>query len=162
LVYTNDLLIKIGDSGAHALANNNDYIKGVAIRWSSPEALLHGIFTNKSDVYSFGVTFWEILTYCSLKPFHNLDDQSFLKTFVSIHEQTANIDCDNKGIYYQPYSDVSDQRAVMALPRPEGCPKEIYDLMLDCWQTSDISRPTFREISLFLSRKIIGFQKPQL
>ena len=91
LVYTNNLLVKIGDSGAHALANKNDYIKGIAIRWASPEALLHGIFTNKSDVYSFGVTFWEILTYCSLKPFHNLDDQSFLKTFVSIHEQTANI-----------------------------------------------------------------------
>ena len=91
LVYTNNLLIKIGDSGAHALANKSDYTKGIAIRWASPEALIHGIFTNKSDVYSFGITFWEILTYCSLKPYHHLDDQSFLKQFVSIHEQTADI-----------------------------------------------------------------------
>ena len=71
-------------------------------------------------------------------------------------------DSDNKDNYYHQYTDGSDQRAVMALPRPDGCPKEIYDLMLDCWQTNDVSRPTFREISLFLSRKTIGFQKPQL
>ncbi|CAG2114903.1 unnamed protein product, partial [Medioppia subpectinata] len=162
LVYTNNLLIKIGDSGAHALANKSDYMKGIAIRWASPEALIHGIFTNKSDVYSFGVTFWEILTYCSLKPYHHLDDQSFLKSFVDIHEQKADIDCTNKAIYYQPFTDANDGQRVMALPRPEGCPKEIYDLMVECWQTNDVSRPTFREISLFLNRKTIGFQKPSL
>ena len=91
LVYTDDLTIKIGDSGAHAFAYKSDYIKGLAIRWASPEALLQGLFTNKSDVYSFGVTFWEILTYCSLKPFHNLDDQTFIETFVEIHQNGANI-----------------------------------------------------------------------
>lgn len=91
IVYESDLSIKIGDSGAHMFAYKSDYINGLAIRWSSPEALLQGIFSNKSDVYSFGVTFWEILTYCSVKPFHELDDQTFLKTFVSIHENSANI-----------------------------------------------------------------------
>ncbi|CAG2178673.1 unnamed protein product [Oppiella nova] len=139
----------------------SEVASGIAIRWASPEALIHGIFTNKSDVYSFGITFWEILTYCSLKPYHHMDDQSFLKQFVSIHEQTADIDCTNKAIYYQPFTtDVIDGQRLMALPRPEGCPKEIYDLMLDCWQTNVVSRPTFREISLFLNRKIIGFKKP--
>ena len=91
LVYASDLSVKISDTGSYSTLYKNDYINGIAIRWASPEALLHGIFSNKSDVYSFGVMFWEILTYCSLKPFHNLDDQSFLKAFVSIHEQTANI-----------------------------------------------------------------------
>ena len=100
LVHTNDLIIKIGDSGAHALANKNDYIKGLAIRWASPEALLHGLFTNKSDVYSFGVTFWEILTYCSLKPFHNLDDQTFIKTFFAIHQNGANIVSTHSTVHY--------------------------------------------------------------
>ncbi len=91
LVYTTNLLIKIGDSGAHAAANKIDYYKGMAIRWASPESLMHGRFTSKSDVYSFGVTLWEILTYCSIKPFHNLDDETFLKAVVAIYEQTNNI-----------------------------------------------------------------------
>ncbi|CAG2103628.1 unnamed protein product [Medioppia subpectinata] len=159
MVYTTNLVIKIGDSGSYDTLNQSDYVNGLAIRWTSPEALIHGQFTTKSDVYSFGVMFWEILTYCSLKPFHNLDDQSFLKAVVAIYEQISNIECTYKDIYYHPFTDDNNHR-ILSQPRPDGCPEEIYDLMLDCWQTSDSSRPTFREISLFLNRKTLGFQKP--
>ena len=31
---------------------------------------------------------------------------------------------------------ISNQR-IIAQPTPDGCPEEIYDLMLDCWQNSD-------------------------
>ncbi|XP_054158121.1 epithelial discoidin domain-containing receptor 1-like [Oppia nitens] len=160
VVYTQNLVIKIGDSGAYESSNQCDYVNGMAIRWASPESLIHGQFTTKSDVYSFGVLLWEVLTYCSMKPFHTVDDQSFLKAVVSIYEQIANnIECTYKDIYCHPFSDDNNHR-ILAQPRPDGCPEEIYDLMLDCWQTNDSSRPTFREISLFLNRKTLGFQKP--
>ena len=32
------------------------------------------------------------------------------------------------------------------MPPPENCPKEIYDLMLACWDTEPENRPTFKII----------------
>lgn len=46
----------------------------------------------------------------------------------------------------------------MILPLPKNCPKEIYDLMCECWQRNDIDRPNFREIHLFLQRKNLGYK----
>ncbi len=43
------------------------------------------------------------------------------------------------------------------LPKPADCPKEIYDLMLECWRREDLERPNFKEIHLFLQRKNLGF-----
>lgn len=48
--------------------------------------------------------------------------------------------------------------AQMILPLPKNCPKEIYDLMRECWQRNDVDRPTFREIHLFLQRKNLGYK----
>ena len=28
-------------------------------------------------------------------------------------------------------------------PQPEGCPNPLYDIMLDCWKQSSVTRPTF-------------------
>lgn len=44
------------------------------------------------------------------------------------------------------------------LPMPANCPREIYDLMCECWQRNDSSRPNFREIHLFLQRKNLGYK----
>ena len=90
VVYTRNLVIKVGDSGAYNTCNQCDYVNGMAIRWASPESLIHGQFTTKSDVYSFGVLLWEIMTYCALKPFHTLDDQSFLKAVAAVCDQISN------------------------------------------------------------------------
>jgi len=43
------------------------------------------------------------------------------------------------------------------LPPPPACPKEIYDLMCECWQRDDALRPSFREIHMFLQRKNMGY-----
>lgn len=43
------------------------------------------------------------------------------------------------------------------LPRPTASSKDIYDLMLECWRREENERPTFREISLFLQRKNLGY-----
>ena len=37
------------------------------------------------------------------------------------------------------------------------CPKEIYDLMCECWNREESQRPAFREVHMFLQRKNMGF-----
>ena len=44
----------------------------------------------------------------------------------------------------------------MLLPNPILCPKEIYDLMCECWHCNEADRPTFKEIHMFLMRKNLG------
>ncbi|KAF4518482.1 hypothetical protein B566_EDAN006487 [Ephemera danica] len=43
------------------------------------------------------------------------------------------------------------------LPRPPMCPRDLYDLMRECWRRVDVERPSFREIHLFLQRKNLGY-----
>lgn len=48
------------------------------------------------------------------------------------------------------------------LPIPMNCPREVYDLMCECWQRNEIDRPKFREIHLFLQRKNLGYKPSAL
>lgn len=43
------------------------------------------------------------------------------------------------------------------LDQPGTCPREIYDLMLECWRVEAPQRPAFREIHMFLQRKNSGY-----
>lgn len=47
-------------------------------------------------------------------------------------------------------------------PIPPNCPREIYDLMCECWQRNESNRPNFREIHLFLQRKNLGYKPSML
>lgn len=107
------------------------------VRWMSWESLLLAKFTPKSDVWSFAVTLWEILTFAREQPYEDFSDDRVL-------ENIANFGQNN-----------GDQEV---LPQPINCPKEIYDLMRECWQRNETSRPNFREIHLFLQRKNLGYQ----
>ena len=97
---------------------------------------LQGKFTTKSDVWSFAVTLWEILTFARDQPFDTLSDEQVIE---------------NAGHYYR-----ADNKQVY-LPMPGNCPKEIFDLMVECWNRSESERPTFREIQMFLQRKNMGY-----
>nr|XP_018915539.1 PREDICTED: discoidin domain-containing receptor 2-like [Bemisia tabaci] len=110
------------------------------IRWMAWESILLGKFTTKSDVWSFAVTLWEVLTFAREQPFEELSDQQVI---------------DNVTHFYQR------SKQLVLLPMPINCPKEIYDLMRECWQCKDTDRPTFREIHLFLQRKNLGY-KPEM
>ena len=96
---------------------------------------LQGKFSSKSDVWSFAVTLWEILTFAREQPLDKLSDEQVIE---------------NCGHYYR-----GDNTEVY-LPPPGNCPKEIYDLMRECWNRDEVTRPAFREIHMFLSGKTWG------
>ncbi|XP_022171653.1 discoidin domain-containing receptor 2 [Myzus persicae] len=109
------------------------------IRWMSWESILLNKYTPRSDVWSFAVTLWEILTFAREQPYEELSDQHVIDNVTRLYQNDGNF---------------------ILLPQPINCPKEIYDLMCECWQRDDKSRPNFREIQLFLQRKNLGY-KPE-
>ncbi|XP_060568276.1 discoidin domain-containing receptor 2-like [Ruditapes philippinarum] len=140
LVGTN-FTIKISDFGMSRSLYSADYyrIEGRAvlpIRWMAWESILLGKFTTKSDVWSFGVTLWEILTFARDQPYDNLNDDQVIA---------------NAGHFYR-----NDGQQLL-LPQPIVCPREIYDMIVECWNRSDCERPTFKDIHMFLLRKNMGY-----
>ena len=95
-----------------------------------------GKFSTKSDVWSFGVTMWEIMTFAREQPFERLSDDEVIE---------------NCTHYFQ--NDAQD----VTLSQPLYCPKEIYDMIRECWNRDEHLRPTFREIHMFLQRKNMGY-----
>ncbi|XP_053105638.1 tyrosine-protein kinase HCK [Hemicordylus capensis] len=112
------LVCKIADFGLARVIEDNEYTarEGAKfpIKWTAPEAINYGCFTIKSDVWSFGVLLTEIITYGRT-----------------------------------PYPGMSTHEVIRALergyrmPRTEGCPEELYEIMMRCWQKKPEERPTF-------------------
>lgn len=95
-----------------------------------------GKYTTKSDVWAFGVTLWEILTLARRQPYEALSDGQVVDNLRALHAGNG---------------------AFIPLPRPVACPKDVFDLMTECWRRLDVDRPSFREIHLFLQRKNLGY-----
>ena len=128
---------KLCDFGLGRETDNNYYTvsaPGVAlpIKWTAPEALEKKRFSVYSDVWSFGVVLWEVFSI-GVEPFLDWKMGEILPRI-------------KKG---------------ERLDRPLGCPKEIYDLMLQCWALTPKQRPLFEtlfhalgSVSLTLSTKV--------
>ncbi|CAK9829515.1 Discoidin domain-containing receptor 2 [Anthophora retusa] len=133
---------KVSDLGSGRTAYAADYFRvedrpPLPIRWMAWESMLMGRHTSKSDVWSFAVTLWEILTFAREQPFEDLSDHRIVE---------------NATHFYQ-----EDDRRII-LPLPKNCPKDIYELMRECWHRNDVDRPSFREIHMFLQRKNLGYK----
>jgi len=89
-----------------------------------------------TDVWSFGVTLWEILGFARRQPFDNLSDEQVIENLGHCYCEDGN---------YRPLSP------------PPNSPKEIIDLMFECWNHDEKRRPTAVEIHMFLARKNKGF-----
>ena len=99
-------------------------------------SIFQGKFSTKSDVWSFGVTLWEILTFAREQPYNHLEDEQVIENCGHIFRNDSLEVC---------------------LPQPPQCPREIYDLMRECWNREEAHRPSFREICMFLQRKNMGY-----
>ncbi|XP_069473605.1 activated CDC42 kinase 1 isoform X3 [Ambystoma mexicanum] len=127
LLASNDL-VKIGDFGLmRALPKNDDHYvmqehRKVPFAWCAPESLKTRTFSHASDTWMFGVTLWEMCTY-GQEPWVGLNGSQILHKI-----------------------DKEGER----LPRPEDCPQDIYNVMLQCWAHKPEDRPTFLALRDFL------------
>ena len=103
----------------------------ISIQWAAPEAALHRRFSIKSDVWSFGIVLWEIITYCGITPYPAMTDAYVMQQI------------------QQGYR----------MPQPPGCPDQLYNMMLNCWQMEPANRPTFKTLHAATTR-CKGFLMP--
>lgn len=88
------------------------------------------------------MTLWEILTFARERPFEALTDDQVVDNCARCYHE----DCT---------ADSGLERVVLG--QPANCPREIYDLMVECWNRDAAQRPTFREVHMFLQRKNMGY-----
>ncbi|XP_012279400.1 discoidin domain-containing receptor 2 [Orussus abietinus] len=142
--------IKISDFGTDNELYACDYYKvdgtmPLPVRWMAWESIFLGKYTTKSDVWAFAVTLWEILNLGRRIPYEHLSDEEVVQ---SLKQLQHNAECQKS---------TEEMPKFNHLPRPNASSKDIYDLMLECWRREETERPTFREISLFLQRKNLGY-----
>uniref|UniRef100_A0A667YRR0 Tyrosine-protein kinase n=1 Tax=Myripristis murdjan TaxID=586833 RepID=A0A667YRR0_9TELE len=110
-------ICKVADFGLARVIKEPFYItadKKIPYKWSAPEAISHGKFSNKSDVWSFGILLFEIITYGSVPyPGGNLE----------VYQQVT------KGY---------------RMPAPPKCPDFLHEIMLKCWSAEPADRPDFK------------------
>ncbi|XP_054475115.1 tyrosine-protein kinase Blk [Anoplopoma fimbria] len=92
------------------------------IKWTAPEAINFGTFSIKSDVWSFGILLTEIVTYGRI-PYPGMTNPEVIRSLDKSYR----------------------------MPCPEGCPKELYDIMHMCWKQRPEERPTFEFLQNILN-----------
>ncbi|XP_069573501.1 protein-tyrosine kinase 6-like [Brachyistius frenatus] len=115
-----DYICKVADFGLARVIKEPFYItedKKIPYKWSAPEAISHGKFSNKSDVWSFGILLYEIITYGGV-PYPAFNNQE-------VYEQVT------KGY---------------RMPAPTNCPNFFYQIMLKCWLAEPDDRPDFKTL----------------
>ncbi|XP_061656413.1 tyrosine-protein kinase JAK2a isoform X1 [Syngnathoides biaculeatus] len=136
ILVESDLRVKIGDFGlTKVLPQDKDYYTvrnpgESPIFWYSPESLTESKFSVASDVWSFGVVLYELFTYC---------DKGFSPPAVFM-QQMGN-EKQGQMIVYHLF-DLLKQG--YRLPVPDNCPKEIHQMMAECWSGDPGRRPTFQ------------------
>ncbi|XP_031635662.1 tyrosine-protein kinase CSK isoform X2 [Contarinia nasturtii] len=112
-----DCVAKVSDFGLAREECYNLDVGKLPIKWTAPEALKGGRFSNKSDMWSFGILLWEIYSFGRV-PYPRI-----------------------------PLADVVKHVEVgYKMEAPEGCPPEIYEMMRQAWDLNPLRRPTFHEL----------------
>ena len=105
------------------------------IKWTAPEAAMYNRFTIKSDVWSFGIVLWEIVTYGCF-PYPGITKAEVLEKI----QTGRRMGC------------------------PPNCPKQLHDIMLDCWREEPANRPTFETLQWQLEEFFVtedsGYRRP--
>ncbi|KAM8946295.1 tyrosine-protein kinase HCK [Pelodytes ibericus] len=119
------LACKIADFGLARVIEDSEYTarEGAKfpIKWTAPEAANYGSFTIKSDVWSFGILMMEIITY-GRTPYPGMSNVEVITAL----ERGYRMPCQNQ------------------------CPREFYNVMLECWHQNPEQRPTFEYLQSVL------------
>ncbi|CAG03103.1 unnamed protein product, partial [Tetraodon nigroviridis] len=144
------------------------------IRWMPPESIMYRKFSTESDVWSFGVILWEIFTY-GKQPWFQLGNNEVRKE--ADGERVPAAADPHPELPHIPAADPSPIRLTppirpsglllwehgarpslviecitqgRVLERPRICPKEVYDIMLGCWQREPQQRLNIKDIQKVL------------
>ncbi|XP_044164816.1 fibroblast growth factor receptor 2-like isoform X1 [Acropora millepora] len=114
---------KITDFGmARDVQKENIYerkTKGrLPVKWTAYESLLYGQYTTKSDVWSYGIVLYEISTVGG-SPYPRIEGRKI-----------ANL-------LQQGYR----------MPKPEHVENDLYQIMMNCWQSEPETRPSFCDLT---------------
>lgn len=93
-------------------------------------------------MWSFGLTLWEVLSFARRRPYDTLTDSQLVSQYFELYRGGSG----------------ASSWAALRLPQPRVCPREIFDLLVECCHVDDARRPTFREIHMFLTRKNMGYR----
>ena len=131
VLLTKTMVCKIADFGmSREYKEEYDYYRCsgglIPVKWTAPEAIFYKKYTEKSDVWAFGMTMYEIWTL-GYKPWHDKSNEDILK----------------------------NMQARQVLHPPTGCPKEIYDIMLETWNYNVEARVTFTQLQQLLEKPIV-------
>ncbi|XP_078412206.1 tyrosine-protein kinase JAK2-like [Cetorhinus maximus] len=136
ILVESDTCVKIGDFGlTKILPGDKDYYKVLEpgespIFWYAFESLSDSKFSRESDVWSFGVVLYELFTYSDRS---RSPPMEFLRMIGS----------DKQGqIVLQMLEVLKTKR----LPAPKDCSRQMYNVMLSCWNHNPAQRPTFVEL----------------
>jgi len=114
-------ICKVADFGLARLIKEDEYAARVGakfpIKWTAPEAANYNRFTIKSDVWSFGILLTEIVTYGRV-PYPGMTNAEVL------HQVDHGY----------------------RMPCPPGCNDALYQIMLECWKSDEMERPTFETL----------------
>ena len=106
------------------------------IKWTAPEAAMYSRFTIKSDVWSFGILLYEIITYGRF-PYPGMTNAEVLEKIQTGYRMAS----------------------------PPNCPKNLHDIMLECWREDPNSRPTFEtlqwQLEEFFTTEDGGYREPE-
>ena len=106
------------------------------IKWTAPEAAMYSRFTIKSDVWSFGILLYEIITYGRF-PYPGMTNAEVLEKIQTGYRMSC----------------------------PPNSPKNLHDIMLECWRDDPNSRPTFEtlqwQLEEFFTSEDGGYREPE-
>lgn len=117
--------VKIAGLGMTKVVDDPDFNfrRGLkmAIKWMAPEVLLCNKYSTKADIWSYGIVLIEIFTY-GKEPYEGMGSKEAFELV-------------QKGY---------------RIPKPDICPREVYDVILSCWNCNPPPRPSFDFLNTFL------------
>ena len=106
----------------------------------APESLYDNVYSVKSDIWSFGILMWEVVTLGKIIKLEFLREITWQIFFYELLIGSTPY----TGLH--PSEVMKKVRDGYRLEKPEHCKRELYNIMVKCWEKSADNRPTFSDL----------------
>nr|AAA39733.1 platelet-derived growth factor A receptor [Mus musculus] len=129
-------IVKICDFGLarDIMHDSNDVSKGstfLPVKWMAPESIFDNLYTTLSDVWSYGILLWEIFSLGGTPYPGMMVDSTFYNKIKSGYR----------------------------MAKPDHATSEVYEIMVQCWNSDPEKRPSFYHLSEILENLLPGQYK---